>query len=442
MLRKTLVVVLFLVSLLIFCVDMVIASQNESKDPTEALRLAAQLVKVMGFPESIVGNQGGLAEQMDSDGVEAFVAEQMDSDGVEAKVNLVMGFPESIVGNLGRLAEEIGSDGIERSLNVMLELSYYMDAGFFQSFSQTTLDLVNPFLIILFADMYTEEELKALISLYQSPIGKTISKSHPIVAHAGFIKQMLGDDFLDFSSWVYGHDPQGLPVDNELEVEIVGEGKDMSVKISMHPDESFNGEYKVQEGLINDWPWYKTTGLYSERRYLYFYDQAEGGEKSWSLDHRKPNGSTGWSSGGWISPTEALPHPPPGAKPWSAVSYWVYDGGMAVNLELVGEGESKAVRISMHFEESFDGTYEVQEGLINDRPWYKNDKNRYLYFYADVNIETLSAIGDEEWIRQWNLDHREPDGVSNWSSGGWISPTEGLSHPETGMTDVYPGAFE
>jgi hypothetical protein len=25
-------------------------------------------------------------------------------------------------------------------------------------------------------------------------------------------------------------------------------------------------------------------------RYLYFYDQTEGGEKSWSLDHRNPEG--------------------------------------------------------------------------------------------------------------------------------------------------------
>jgi len=67
----------------------------------------------------------------------------------------------------------------------------------------------------------------------------------------------------------------------------------------MHPDETFNGVYNVQAELINERPWYQN----DSERYLYFYNQAEGGEKSWSLDHRKPDGSKDWFSGGFTLPT-------------------------------------------------------------------------------------------------------------------------------------------
>ena len=85
----------------------------------------------------------------------------------------------------------------------------------------------------------------------------------------------------------------------ELEVKILGQGKDYSVEILMHPDETFNGVYNVQAELINERPWYQN----DSERYLYFYNQAEGGEKSWSLDHRKPDGSKDWFSGGFTLPT-------------------------------------------------------------------------------------------------------------------------------------------
>ena len=104
---------------------------------------------------------------------------------------------------------------------------------------------------------------------------------------------------------------------------------------------------------------------------------------------------------------------------------------------MVGEGEGKSVKISIHPGKGFNGKYKVQEGLINGRPWYQNDKNRYLYFYDRADIETLSAISDERRIQNWNLDHRKPDGVSNWYSGGWSDSTEGLPDPEAVYTYWY-----
>ena len=100
--------------------------------------------------------------------------------------------------------------------------------------------------------------------------------------------------------------------DYELKVEILGEGEGKSVKISQHPDQTFNRVYKVREGLINGRPWYQN----DNNRYLYFYDQAEGGEKSWSLDHRQPDGNKDWFSGGWTLRVEGLMHPQPGITSW------------------------------------------------------------------------------------------------------------------------------
>jgi len=101
----------------------------------------------------------------------------------------------------------------------------------------------------------------------------------------------------------------------ELEVKILGQGEDYSVEILMHPDETYNGVYKVQAELINERPWYQN----DSERYLYFYNQAEGGEKSWSLDHRKPDGSKDWFSGGFTSPTGEN-YPEPGIYGWQAIS--------------------------------------------------------------------------------------------------------------------------
>ena len=86
---------------------------------------------------------------------------------------------------------------------------------------------------------------------------------------------------------------------SEIEIKIIGD-KGSSLEITNHPLKSFNGIYESESGRINDKYWYKN----SNEKYLYHYNQAEGGEKSWSLDHRKPDGNKDWFSGGWTSINE------------------------------------------------------------------------------------------------------------------------------------------
>ena len=74
-----------------------------------------------------------------------------------------------------------------------------------------------------------------------------------------------------------------------------GDGEKI-INIQDHPLKSFNGKYLEQRIKINDTSYFRN----ENNRYLYFYDQAEGGEKSWSLDHRKPDGKKDYFSGGWF----------------------------------------------------------------------------------------------------------------------------------------------
>ena len=85
------------------------------------------------------------------------------------------------------------------------------------------------------------------------------------------------------------------PATTRLDLETVGGEKPTKVIIARHPNASFNGTYRAQDKLVNGYVYYKN----ENDRYLYFYDQAEGGMKGWSLDHRKPDGIKDHYSGGW-----------------------------------------------------------------------------------------------------------------------------------------------
>jgi len=100
---------------------------------------------------------------------------------------------------------------------------------------------------------------------------------------------------------------------SEIEIKIIGY-TGHSLEITNHPLKSFNGIYESEPGRINDKYWYKN----SNARYLYHYNQAEGGEKSWSLDHRKPDGKKDWFSGGWTRINEGL-YPEEGKKDWYSI---------------------------------------------------------------------------------------------------------------------------
>ena len=81
-----------------------------------------------------------------------------------------------------------------------------------------------------------------------------------------------------------------------LDIEVSGGGKPTQVIIGAHPVARFNGTYQAQERLVNGYLYYKN----ENDMHLYFYDQAEGGQKGWSLDHREPDGIKDHYSGGWF----------------------------------------------------------------------------------------------------------------------------------------------
>jgi hypothetical protein len=81
-------------------------------------------------------------------------------------------------------------------------------------------------------------------------------------------------------------------VEGSETIDVVGPTQ---IIIGKHPVSSFNGTYQAQAEHANGFLYYKN----ESDRYLYFYDQAEGGQKGWSLDHRKPDGIKDHYSGGW-----------------------------------------------------------------------------------------------------------------------------------------------
>ena len=92
-----------------------------------------------------------------------------------------------------------------------------------------------------------------------------------------------------------GEKPKPKPATTLLDLETVGGEKPTKVIIARHPNASFNGTYQAKEKLVNGYVYYKN----ENDRHLYFYDQAEGGQKGWSLDHRDPDGIKDHYSGGW-----------------------------------------------------------------------------------------------------------------------------------------------
>ena len=69
----------------------------------------------------------------------------------------------------------------------------------------------------------------------------------------------------------------------------------LSLIISDHVNEKYNGEYRIQSSQINGKDWY----LNSNNCRLYFYNANDGGAPSWSLDDRDQDGSNDWYAGGW-----------------------------------------------------------------------------------------------------------------------------------------------
>lgn len=187
-----------------------------------------------------------------------------------------------------------------------------------------------------------------------------------------------------------------------INVQIIERKKSRSVVISNHPIDQYNGDYITQDGLINNLPWYKN----EHDQYLYFYDQAEGGSKSWSLDHRKPDGSKDWYSGGYIDPVDGLQHPQEGKHHWNSVPE---EYETEENEEEYFEG----------YKEEFNGDnkfawtkekdkYKGQEGTVIEIDNY-NESLKLLFDDATIFFVTYSAIGMDT-----EIDSESED--ANWES--------------------------
>lgn len=106
------------------------------------------------------------------------------------------------------------------------------------------------------------------------------------------------------------------PATTLLDLEVIGGEKPTTVIIARHPNPSFNGTYRAQDKLVNEKVYYKK----GNDRHLYFYDQAEGGMKGWSLDHRKPDGKKDHYSGGWYH-FKSFSHLDSNCDEWLDVDY-------------------------------------------------------------------------------------------------------------------------
>ena len=84
-----------------------------------------------------------------------------------------------------------------------------------------------------------------------------------------------------------------------------------------------------------------------------------------------------------------------------------------------GLTDGDSVSISGHPNDAYNGTYELQDEEINDKPWYKNAGGNRLYFYNAASGGAPS----------WSLDDRGQDGSNDWYRGGWSRPRSDGSLP-------------
>tara|TARA_B100002019_G_C21107968_1_gene516915 strand:- start:131 stop:688 length:558 start_codon:yes stop_codon:yes gene_type:complete len=114
------------------------------------------------------------------------------------------------------------------------------------------------------------------------------------------------------------------------------------ISIQDHPLDSFNGKYIEQSIKINDASYFQN----ENKRYLYFYDQAEGGAKGWSLDHRKPDGIKDHFSGGWFY-LEKFQELNESCVDWQAVDqgifYIIPNGSISELQEWINDGANPKV---------------------------------------------------------------------------------------------------
>ena len=79
---------------------------------------------------------------------------------------------------------------------------------------------------------------------------------------------------------------------------------------------------------------------------------------------------------------------------------------------LLSDGSYNFISVQNHPLSDYNGDYFKQNGLINDRPYFKSANQKYLYFYK----------GASGGIWSWSFNSSMPDGISDSFTGGWINP--------------------
>ena len=206
------------------------------------------------------------------------------------------------------------------------------------------------------------------------------------------------------------------------------------VSISGHPNDSYNGEYAMQETPINGKPWYKSAA----GNRLYYYNANSGGAPSWSLDDREQDGSNDWYRGGWSRP-RGDGSLPTGSRRWVGVGKITVSAASGPEsppkgleawtnapIEILDATPGQPVRFRINevpsSNDAWVGIYPVSAG-DNE---HGEDRWRWL---RDIDVNNASLPGQSEG--QWS--------IRVFSDGGYtlhnrVDFTAGASPPPSSPT--------
>jgi len=148
-------------------------------------------------------------------------------------------------------------------------------------------------------------------------------------------------------------------------------GEVNGAEISGHSNSDYNGLYNKQDGLINDYPWFKKPN----GQVLFHYDGGDGGARSWSLHSSPVDGSKDLYDGGWTRP------PSSGEIPFGT-RRWVGVGMLTISA--VGERSTPSAR-EAEGEDTSEIRIELQKGKY---PSYERIKVDF----------TSPLLTDESWL--------------------------------------------
>ena len=170
-------------------------------------------------------------------------------------------------------------------------------------------------------------------------------------------------------------------------------GEVNGAEISGHSNSDYNGLYNKQDGLINDYPWFKKPN----GQVLFHYDGGDGGARSWSLHSSPVDGSKDLYDGGWTRP------PSSGEIPFGT-RRWVGVGMLTISA--VGERSTPSA-LEAEGEDTSEIRIELQKGKYPSYERIKVDfTSPLLTDESWLGIVPADVSHGEEWVnRQSRLSH-------------------------------------